>query len=101
VKKIDRTSKGLRDALFDEIDSLRSDSPQPTKSMAVAKMAGQIINIAAAEMESSRATEKHEERAPWTDLMGTGKRTVIGKSESAPSEPADDAASASAPATGL
>jgi hypothetical protein len=49
-----RSSQGLRDILFDEIEELRSGSGDPTKSMAVANLAKQIINIAKVEIDFHR-----------------------------------------------
>lgn len=46
-----RTTQGLRDALFDELDELRSDAANPEKSLAVANVAKQIINTAKVELE--------------------------------------------------
>ena len=49
-KKLPRTSHGLRDVLFDEIEQLRSGDGDPTRAMAVANLSKQIINIARVEM---------------------------------------------------
>ena len=46
-----RTTQGLRDALFDELDELRSDAANPEKSLAVANVAKQIINTAKVELD--------------------------------------------------
>jgi hypothetical protein len=63
AKKLKRTTQGLRDALFDEIEELRTGKGDPTKSAAVANLARQIINTAKAEIEfhkiiQSEAKEK-------------------------------------------
>ena len=49
-----RTTQGLRDILFDEIADLRSKTGDPTKSVAVAKLAQQILNTAKVEMQFAR-----------------------------------------------
>jgi len=49
VTTIDRTSAGLRDILFDEIDALRKPKGNPQRALAVSALAKQIINTA--EME--------------------------------------------------
>jgi hypothetical protein len=49
-----RTTQGLRDVLFDEIEELRSGEGDPTKSMAVANLAKQIINVAKIELDFHR-----------------------------------------------
>lgn len=53
-KKIPRNTQGLRDILFDEIDELRSGNGDPTKSLAVANLAKQIINTAKVELDFHR-----------------------------------------------
>ena len=50
MKKSKRTTHGLRDILFDELEELRSGEGDPTKAMAIAKLASQIINVANLEM---------------------------------------------------
>jgi hypothetical protein len=50
-KKIARTSLGLRDALFDELDSLRSGESNPQRASAMSKLAVQIINSVKMEVD--------------------------------------------------
>jgi hypothetical protein len=49
-----RTSQGLRDILFDEIEGLREGTRDPTEAMAVANLAKQIINVAKVEIDFHR-----------------------------------------------
>ena len=49
-----RTSAGLRDALFDELDELRAGSSNPTRANAVAKLATGVVETVRMEMEVSR-----------------------------------------------
>ncbi len=56
-----RTTEGLRDLLFDEIDALRADNADVAKSVAVANIAKQIINVAKCELEFKRVLMQHEE----------------------------------------
>lgn len=49
-----RTSRGLRDTLFDELDLLRSGKSEPMRASAVAKLAVQIINTAMIEVHLRR-----------------------------------------------
>jgi hypothetical protein len=49
-----RNTKGLRDCLFDEIEELRCGNGDPTKSMAIANLAKQIINTAKVELDFHR-----------------------------------------------
>lgn len=61
AKKAKRTSQDLRDALFDEIEQLRGGDGDPTRAMAVANLAKQIINVAKVEMDFHREALKHAE----------------------------------------
>lgn len=56
-----RTSHALRDALFDELDELRTGKGDPTRAMAVANLAKQIINIAKVELDFHREAMKQAE----------------------------------------
>lgn len=55
-----RTSAGLRDALFDELDSLRAGSTNPAKANAVAKLADQVIATVKMELD----VQKHMAKLP-------------------------------------
>ncbi len=50
-KKVVRTAAGLRDAIFDEWDCLRSGESNPQRAIAVARLACQVINSVKAEIE--------------------------------------------------
>lgn len=56
-----RTTQGLRDALFDELDELRGPEANPEKSMAVANIAKQIINTAKVELDFHRMMQQQAE----------------------------------------
>jgi hypothetical protein len=81
-KKLTRTSQGLRDILFDEIDELRGGDGDPTKSMAVANLAKQIINTAKIELDFHRqATQLANEGTPLkmgTLQLGSGRAASAG-----------------------
>ena len=55
-----RTTQGLRDVLFDEIEELRGTDGNPEKSMAVANLAKQIINTAKVELDFQRLISQSE-----------------------------------------
>lgn len=52
--KTERTSAGLRDALFDTLDDLRSGKTSPRAAAAVAGLAGQIVNVTRLELHYTR-----------------------------------------------
>jgi len=54
IKNTIRTSNGLRDLLFEEIDLLRKNASNPAKARAVAALAGQIIQSVRIEIEMHR-----------------------------------------------
>ena len=58
-----RTSAGLRDALFDELDGLRNGESNPAKANAIAKLAGQVIDTVKMELD----VQKHMAKMPKTD----------------------------------
>lgn len=58
LPEITRTSSGLRDALLDEIDAMRSGQSNATRANAVAKLAGQVVDTVRMEMEVQRHAEK-------------------------------------------
>lgn len=51
---INRTSAGLRDAIFDEIDAIRNGTSNPTRANAVAKLATGIVETVRMELEVQR-----------------------------------------------
>jgi hypothetical protein len=55
---VERTSAGLRSALFDELDALRSGSSNAAKANAVAKLASQVIDTVKMELEVHRHLAK-------------------------------------------
>jgi len=48
---VQRTSGGLRDALFDEIDALRSGTSNAARARSVAMLANSILQSVSAEIE--------------------------------------------------
>lgn len=56
---IARTSAGLRDAIFDEIDAVRSGTSNPTRANAVAKLATGIVETVRMEIEVQRHLRSH------------------------------------------
>ncbi len=59
---VSRSAQGLRDALFAELDELRSGNGNPTKAQAVAKLAAQIINITKTEIEFHESVLRYAEK---------------------------------------
>lgn len=53
-KKVVRTSKGLQDTLFDEIDSLRDGTTTPQSARTVASLASGIVQTAKLEIDHCR-----------------------------------------------
>lgn len=55
-----RTSAGLRDAIFDEIDSIRNGSSNPTRANAVAKLAAGVVETVRMELEVQKHLRSHK-----------------------------------------
>jgi hypothetical protein len=53
-EKMDRTSSGLRNALFDEIDSLRSGASNPARARSLAMLANTALKSVSVEIEFHR-----------------------------------------------
>ncbi len=66
--RIVRTSAGLRDALFDELDSLRAGNTNPAKANAVAKLADQVIATVKMELDVQRHLAKYKPNASASAL---------------------------------
>lgn len=68
-----RTSAGLREALFDELDGLRSGRTTPNKANATAKLADQIINTVRMELD----VERHISRIGQQPVTPSGLRPPL------------------------
>ncbi len=51
---VSRTSAGLRDAIFDELDALRNGDSNPTRANAVAKLSSSVVDTIRMELEVQR-----------------------------------------------
>lgn len=67
-----RTSAGLRDAIFDEIDAIRNGSSNPTRANAVAKLAAGVVETVRMELEVQRHLRSHKpgDKAIETNTLG-------------------------------
>lgn len=61
INNVVRTSSGLRDALFDELDNLRNGNSNPHQARAVASIASQVIS--SVRMEINYRTFLNEQEA--------------------------------------
>lgn len=75
---ISRTSAGLRDAIFDEMDAIRNGSSNPTRANAVAKLAGSIVETVRMEIEVQRFSRQVPENAKAIDSIIGGKPLILG-----------------------
>lgn len=78
MKSIDRTSFGLRDALFDEWDALRRGESTPQKASAISRLAMAAVNSVKIEIEYQKhvqTTLKNTEIVSNSAIiqLGTGK----------------------------
>lgn len=63
-----RTSEGLRDILFDEIDNLRGPDGDPRRALAVANVARQIVNTVRVELDFAKQVIELRERGGDVEL---------------------------------
>jgi hypothetical protein len=72
---VNRTSAGLRDAIFDEIDAIRNGTSNPTRANAVAKLATGIVETVRMEIEVQRhlrqSTPSTTEAQAANNLLGS------------------------------
>ena len=82
---MDRTSAGLRDILFDEIDALRKPKGNPHRALAVSALARQIIGTVETELKFAAAARAMKDDT-LSDRLGTmrlGSPTVASADETA------------------
>ena len=72
MKKIVRTSEGLRNALFDEMDNLRNGETDTKRASMVAKLANTIVSVAKVEMEHHRFEDMPAMGGKEVLRLGTG-----------------------------
>lgn len=74
-QKTDRTTAGLRDALFDALDDLNSGKRSPTDILAVCRVAAEIINSVGIEIEFFKNVSKVSPNdVPSTVLSLSGRK---------------------------
>lgn len=80
--KMKRNTHALRDVLFDEIEELRNGTGDPSRAMAVANLAKQIINVAKVELDFHRMALDHAESGAQLKLgtmnLGTDAASADG-----------------------
>lgn len=77
LKEAERTSAGLRAALFDELDGLRAGTSNATKANAVAKLCMTVVETVRVELDVAKYAEKHK-GLPEGVTMGTPAPLKLG-----------------------
>ena len=77
---VKRTSAGLRDAIFDEIDAVRNGTSNPTRANAIAKLATGIVETVRMEIEVQRHAQSSIARPQREaeNLIGLGVALPLG-----------------------
>ncbi len=94
-----RTSEGLRDILFAEIEQLQGPKGDPRRALAVANVARQIVNTVRVELDYARQLIElrerggdvnlgtlalgHESNAPSARRRATGRSSATSRSDAA------------------
>lgn len=81
IDKVERTSAGLRDALFDELDELRNGRSDPGRANAVAKLATSVIATVTMEMDVQAHNETRMKGISGAKLESLGVPIVLGSEE--------------------
>jgi len=88
-KEMDRTSSGLRNVLFDEIDSLRSGASNPARARSLSMLANTALKSVEVEVEFHKYVSdvsKHKGSAVLGSLELGGKSLNMGGEEVSPVE---------------
>lgn len=80
---VQRTSAGLRDAIFDEIDAVRNGISNPTRANAIAKLATGIVETVRMEIEVQRhaQTALSRPQREAQDATGLGVPLSLGSAQ--------------------
>lgn len=70
VVNVTRTSEGLRDALFEELDMLRKGDSNPQRASAVSKLASQVIDAARLDLDFIRFAKSSGKAKPAPLKLG-------------------------------
>lgn len=62
LNEIPKTTEGLRDALFDELNELRAGRSNPQKSRAIAQMADKIIDSIRVQIQFGRLLQDTDKK---------------------------------------
>lgn len=73
---VERTTTGLRSALFDELDALRSGASNPTRANAVAKLAGSAMETVRLEMDVESHLAKMAGQAKLVNQLASGPKAL-------------------------
>lgn len=75
-KTLTRTTQGLRDILFDEIDAIRGEEGDPKRANAVAHLSRQIISTARLEMDFKAQISRLQNQGADANLGGLALGSV-------------------------
>jgi len=73
---VTRSSAGLRDAIFDEIDAIRNGSGNPSRANAVAKLAATVVETVRMELEVQRFAHSAAGSVKATEAVDTLPRPL-------------------------
>ena len=77
---VQRTSAGLRDVIFDEIDAVRNGTSNPTRANAIAKLATGIVETVRMEIEVQRHSRIYETKSRKAScILGVGVSLPLGE----------------------
>jgi len=79
IQKVERSPRGLVNALFNSLDALNSRTQSAEEVRALSHTARSIVNIARLEMDAARLAESLGKRVEFSSLPGLGDRAQIEK----------------------
>lgn len=79
IARVERTPRGLADALFDSMDKLNAGTSSVEECRAIANTARVIVGVARLEIEAVRLADGMGKRVQFGTLPGLGESVVTPK----------------------
>lgn len=72
MKNVERTTEGLRNALFDELDAMRGGKSTPARANAICRLSVGVIEVVKTEIEYTKLVANTNDPAPLDQPLTLG-----------------------------
>lgn len=79
ITKVERSPRGLVQALFNSLDALNAGTQSADDVRAVCHTARSVVNVARLEMDAARLAETLGKKVQFTSLPGLGEKLAAGE----------------------